>query len=259
MKKYKIPASIKLAQALLESNAGQSRLARMANNHFGIKCSRSWSGPCFNMDDDLPNEPFRQYATIMDSYNDHSLLLTQNARYSVLFKLDITDYKAWATTLQDAGYATDKKYASKLISLVEKYNLTEYDKKNAHTPDERRAIHLTTQYEFYKTFSGLLYVEAHEGDTYAGIAAELKFVSKNDLLKFNDATSSNTTLKTYEPVYLHEKKKKAEKPYYYHYVKDGETLHSISQLYGIQLKNLCKMNKKSTNFLPKEGDLLKLR
>ena len=129
MKTYKIPASIKLAQGLLESAAGQSRLAREANNHFGIKCKPEWTGAVIYMKDDGPNDCFRKYKKVKDSYKDHSLFLSKRVYYTSLFELDIHDYKAWAKGLQKCGYATDPNYANKLIKLIEQYQLYQYDAK----------------------------------------------------------------------------------------------------------------------------------
>ncbi|ANQ51058.1 glucosaminidase domain-containing protein [Flammeovirga sp. MY04] len=125
----KVPASITLAQGLLESGAGNSSLARATNNHFGIKCGGNWSGNTYKYDDDRPNECFRVYNSVLDSYEDHGNFLRTRSWYAPLFKLKITDYKGWAKGLKKAGYATDPKYPSKLINIIEKYRLYEYDKR----------------------------------------------------------------------------------------------------------------------------------
>ena len=128
MQEYKIPASIKMAQAILESGSGNGRLAREANNHFGIKCKANWTGKSVRHTDDAPDECFRMYDSAKESYNDHSEFLAYRPYYTELFKLDITDYKAWARGLKKAGYATDPKYADKLISIIERYELYKLDK-----------------------------------------------------------------------------------------------------------------------------------
>tara|TARA_B100000941_G_scaffold274251_1_gene235248 strand:+ start:615 stop:1361 length:747 start_codon:yes stop_codon:yes gene_type:complete len=128
MKRYKIPASITLAQGLLESSYGRARLAVEANNHFGIKCHKSWRGKKIYHDDDEKNECFRKYRNVSDSYRDHSLFLKNRSRYSSLFNLDIKNYRAWAKGLKKAGYATDPNYADKLISLIDRYELYRFDK-----------------------------------------------------------------------------------------------------------------------------------
>lgn len=127
MKEYKIPASITLAQGILESGAGKGRLCLEANNHFGIKCHTGWTGPSITHDDDALQECFRKYADPADSYRDHSKFLTSRSRYNDLFTLDIMDYKGWAQGLKNAGYATDPKYPSKLIGIIERYQLFLFD------------------------------------------------------------------------------------------------------------------------------------
>lgn len=129
MKHYRIPASITLAQGLLESGAGKSELARKSNNHFGIKCGGSWDGRSVRHDDDARNECFRAYKHPKDSYRDHSKFLRSGARYAFLFRLKITDYKGWARGLKKAGYATDPQYANRLINIIELYDLDKYDHK----------------------------------------------------------------------------------------------------------------------------------
>ncbi|MDR2953715.1 MAG: glucosaminidase domain-containing protein [Prevotella sp.] len=257
MKKHKIPASITLAQGLLESGAGNSDLATKGKNHFGIKCHPTWTGKRMYKADDLPNDCFRVYNSAEDSYEDHALFLKRD-RYSSLFKLDITDYPAWARGLQQCGYATDKAYANKLIKIIEDYELYLHDNtaigkgpividnivvpKYAHTP--------------YKTHN-LIYVEAKNGDTYEAIATEFQFKAK-DLYKYNEVPKG-FPLKDGDIVYFQDKKKKADKPYTQHIIKVGESMHSISQKYGIKVKNLYKMNKKDYEYVPVEGDILKLR
>lgn len=128
MRDYGIPASIKLAQGILESGSGSGRLCNLANNHFGIKCHNVWTGPSVSHTDDAPDECFRKYDNPFESYRDHSLFLTSRSRYNFLFELDKGDYVSWARGLRKAGYATDVKYPDKLIGLIERYNLYEYDK-----------------------------------------------------------------------------------------------------------------------------------
>lgn len=127
MKEYGIPASITLAQGILESGAGNGRLSREANNHFGIKCHKEWNGPSISHDDDAAQECFRKYSDPAESYRDHSLFLTSRSRYSSLFNLDKRDYNGWAKGLKSAGYATDPKYPAKLIGIIERYELYQYD------------------------------------------------------------------------------------------------------------------------------------
>lgn len=265
MKKYKIPASITLAQGLLESGAGMSSLAIGGNNHFGIKCHSDWKGETMLKDDDHRNECFRKYKKAEDSYHDHSMFLTQRSRYNFLFNLQGSDYKGWARGLQQAGYATDKAYANKLIKLIEDYELYKYDRgykeikgdkgnnkgKETSLPIEIRYTHTP-----YKTH-GLVYVIAENGDTYEAIAQEFGFKEK-DLFKYNEVPKGFPLVKG-DLVYFQNKKNKADKPYYEHVVKVGESMHSIAQLYGVKVKNLYKMNKVDYEYVPVEGDILKLR
>ncbi|MFS4417504.1 glucosaminidase domain-containing protein [Maribacter sp. 2307ULW6-5] len=127
MEAYGIPASITLAQGLLESGFGRGELAQKTNNHFGIKCHKGWEGDYDFHDDDAKGECFRKYNHPLESYRDHSLFLTTRSRYDFLFDYKVTDYKAWARGLKRAGYATDPKYPQKLISLIQKYQLYQYD------------------------------------------------------------------------------------------------------------------------------------
>lgn len=127
MRFFKIPASITLAQGILESGYGEGTLAKKANNHFGIKCHKGWKGKSITHDDDEKDECFRSYKNPLRSYRDHSLFLVDRDRYSSLFTLNRKDYKGWAVGLKAAGYATDPKYADKLISLIERFNLTRFD------------------------------------------------------------------------------------------------------------------------------------
>ena len=257
-KKYKIPASITLAQGLLESGAGQSDLARRSNNHFGIKCHSDWRGGRVYHDDDLRGECFRKYKRVEDSYEDHSKFL-KRSRYDRIFQLKITDYKGWARGLQKCGYATDRAYANKLIKVIEDYELYRYDTGKVHklTRQEKKKLRYpTVKYTIYRTY-GLLYVYAKENDSFDQIAQNLDFPVK-DLKKFNEVPE-DFPLQKGDIVYIEKKKKKADKPNYDHVVQVGESMHSIAQKYGIQIKSLYKMNKKDKDYVPEEGDVLKLR
>lgn len=260
MKKHKIPASITLAQGLLESGAGVSDLAKNGNNHFGIKCHKDWKGKTMKKDDDFKNECFRVYNSPEESFEDHSLFIRRD-RYKGLFLLEITDYRGWAAGLQQYGYATDKAYANKLIKIIEDYELYQYDKEGKRgTPKqpshkETRPAN-TYRHTPYKTHN-LIYIIAETGDTYDNIADEFGFKAK-DLCKYNEVPE-DFPLKKGDLVYFQKKKSKADKPYYEHVVLVGESMHSISQLYGIKVKNLYKMNKKDFDYVPEEGDVLRLR
>lgn len=256
-KRYRIPASITLAQGLLESGAGQSDLARRSNNHFGIKCHSEWRGGRVYHDDDLRGECFRKYKRVEDSYTDHSLFLTQRSRYSRLFSLNIKDYKGWAKGLQKCGYATDRAYANKLIKVIEDYQLYQFDRGAKAINKYRQENNIPIfKYQIYRTH-GLLYVYAKNNDSFEQIARNLGFKA-SQLKKFNEVPE-DFPLQEGDIIYLEKKKKKADKPNYDHVVQVGESMHSISQMYGIQIKSLYKMNKKDKDYIPEEGDVLKLR
>lgn len=258
-KKYKIPASITLAQGVLESGAGQSDLARRSNNHFGIKCHSDWRGGRVYHDDDLRGECFRKYKQVEDSYDDHSRFLAERPRYASLFQLNIKDYKGWAKGLQKCGYATDRAYANKLIKVIEDYELYRYDSAKGNKTVVKKTNQPSKQlarYTIYKT-NGLLYVYAKGNDSFEQIAESLGFRVK-DIKKYNEVPE-DFPLQKNDLVYLEKKKKKADKPNYDHVVQIGESMHSISQKYGIQIKSLYKINKKDKDYVPEEGDVLKLR
>lgn len=257
-KKYRIPASITLAQGLLESGAGQSELARKSNNHFGIKCHSDWRGGRVYHDDDLRGECFRKYKTPEQSYEDHARFLVERPRYASLFKLHPTDYKGWAKGLQKCGYATDRAYANRLIKLIEDYDLYRYDtaKSYSNTNKNKKRPSRISRYTVYRT-NGLLYVYSNGRDSFDDIAASLGFRVK-DLKKYNEVPE-DFPLQKGDIVYLEKKKKRADKPNYDYVVKIGDSMHGIAQKFGIQIKSLYKMNKKHKDYIPEEGDVLKLR
>ena len=250
-KRYKIPASITLAQGLLESAAGTSELARKSNNHFGIKCHNSWEGKRVYNDDDEKAECFRKYRNSKESYEDHALFLTKSPRYEKLFKLDITDYKGWAHGLKRCGYATDKAYASKLIQTIELYGLHRYDGKGLPR--------MPKGYEYHDMDSkwGLPYVVARDGDTQRLIAREFELYAYQ-IRRYNDFPRGYK-LKAGDIVYLKAKRRRAQKPYTTHTLQPGESLHDVSQKYGIKLKRLLSRNKISGERVPRVGDVLRLR
>ena len=259
MRKYNIPASITLAQGLLESGAGMSELTKRSNNHFGIKCHRSWTGGRVFAKDDTPNDCFRKYGHAEESFEDHSLFLVNGARYKFLFSLPPTDFKSWARGLQQSGYATDRAYANKLIKLIEDYELYRFDKVNYNRSvpmTDKGSSFQNWKHQPYKTH-GLVYVLAQKGDSYENIATEFNFNVK-DLLKYNEVPNG-FPLNEGDIVYFQKKKSRADKPYYEHIVQIGESMHSISQKYGLKVKNLYKMNKRDYEYVPEEGDVLKLR
>ena len=253
MKKYHIPASITLAQGLLESGAGQSALARKSNNHFGIKCGGDWEGKTVRHDDDARNECFRAYKHTKQSYEDHSKFLAGRSRYASLFKLDITDYKGWARGLKKAGYATDPNYAQRLINLIELYDLDKYDKKGGlkwmkENPNPHQPY----------IANGLLYIVVRGGDTWKAISKEFG-ISQSKLRKFNDLYKGYA-LKAGDILYLEQKNRRADKEHIVHVLRAGESMYGISQKYGVRLKNLYKLNKMDADSpAPKAGTILRLR
>lgn len=276
MREYRIPASITLAQGLLESGGGNSRLAREANNHFGIKCHREWTGATFLYDDDVKNECFRKYASAEESYNDHSLFLTLRPRYAELFKLDILDYAGWAHGLKQAGYATNPNYAQHLIRVIEENQLFLIDQAvvNEQTGITEEVIHqmeetyvAQTHREFKKIGDGpnhrtlylnnkKLFVFARANDTWFSIANDFD-IKLTRLMKFNDADYFQHPLIEGGLVYIQCKKARSTEKN--HQVRQGETLHTISQLYGIRLRSLARINGIDVLVQVKAGDLIKLR
>ena len=262
MHRWKIPASITLAQGIFESGAGQSELARKGNNHFGIKCN-GWEGRKVYHDDDARNECFRAYNSVFESYEDHSRFLVNGQRYRSLFNLKTTDYKGWARGLKAAGYATNPQYADRLIELIQLYKLYEYDTaKHAdrfmveHTKDHTvggAALHPI------KIFNKNYYLVARRGDTFRSIGEEVD-ISYRKLAKYNER-SKNDRLTEGEVIWLKKKQKKAPKDYKgrLHYVRQGESMYSIAQSYGIRLKSLYKMNHMSPDDDLRIGQGLKLR
>lgn len=260
MARYRIPASITLAQALLESRAGTSPLAVSGKNHFGIKCGSSWSGPYMLVDDDAKDEHFRVYQSVKDSYEDHSRFLRVNGRYANLFSLKMTDYKGWAYGLKAAGYATNPKYADILIQLIEDYDLSKLD----HFSDSRRwqkVMREEGNSEGYKVMmcNKNFYTIARQGDTFKSISKEMG-VSERRLRKYNEV-DRHYVLQEGDIVYFEKKQKRADKAYrgVYHRLKAGESLYSVSQHFGMRLKTLYSINNLSSDYMPKVDDLILLR
>jgi len=290
MNKYGIPASITLAQALLESGAGQSDLAKRSNNHFGIKCGSGWNGPSVSHDDDRKGECFRKYTYVSESYEDHSLFLKRD-RYARLYSLAPDDYKGWAKGLKACGYATLSTYADRLIKIIEDYNLHQYDYATSDLADnsyetgivdgdgfsfeydESGSTRVKGKYKQGKSsrysrnrdthpvysVNNLKCVVVRKGDTWYSIARE-KNIDLRKLLKYNEA-KVNTVLPVGMNVFLQKKRSKAEKQYcgYWHKVQFGETMYTISQKYGIRQKYLYKTNFKKKNFVPQRDDILLIR
>lgn len=244
MNRSRIPASITLAQGILESGNGNSDLATKANNHFGIKCHDDWTGPTMRQDDDEKNECFRKYKSADQSFKDHSDFLTSRKRYAFLFDYKITDYKAWALGLKQAGYATNPKYPQLLIKLIEDHNLSRFDKFGNKRMEDR------DQYGIFE-YNRIQTVTVKNNDT------PLKIAMKHNipvlrLLKYNDLKNENEVLKPGERFYLTPKRNKCNKKY--HIVKSGETFKDISNEYGVKLKLILKRNLAEENDKPIVGE-----
>lgn len=257
MLKYHIPASITLAQGVLESGAGKSELATRANNHFGIKCN-GWTGRKSYHDDDEMNECFRAYDNVYESYRDHSVFLTTSKRYSSLFELKLTDYKGWARGLKACGYATSPTYANKLIEIIQLYKLYQYDTAKDYDKFQTQQVKSGDNRQIY-AFNKNYYLKARRGDTFRSIAQEVG-ISYRKLAKYNERDKRDV-LEEGEIVWLKKKQNKAPKNYkgHLHYVKNGESMYSISQLYGIKLKKLYKLNDLPPTYQIRVGDALRLR
>jgi LysM repeat protein/transposase-like protein len=252
-----VPASITLAQGILESGVGKSPLAVEANNHFGIKCHKEWTGPTFTMDDDEKDECFRKYASVLDSYLDHAAFLKSRPRYADLFKLDITDYKGWANGLKAAGYATNPNYAPLLIKQIEELGLSQYDKmtpeqlaalRNTAPVSKPAAVESTTvvaaqaapvpcQPGVFKV-NKVKVVCAKTGDSPLSIAEEHGLYAYQ-VLKYNDLTEE-ARFTPGELIYLEAKRKRAEIAE--HVVSDFESVRDLSQRYGISTSAIRRKN-----------------
>lgn len=271
MERTGIPASITLAQGILESGCGESELALNANNHFGIKCHSEWEGPTYTMDDDEEDECFRKYKTPEQSWIDHSDFLTSRPRYAGLFSLKSTDYRAWAKGLKAAGYATNPKYAELLIKIIEEEELYKFDRLIKH-PDNR--VPSISAEEFAESVStqsrpgnvsyrnreemknGIICIEAIPGDTFEKIAGYYGIKLKK-LLQYNELQTPE--LKPGQMVYLKKKKTKAARGYEFHRVKPGDNLYDISQQYGVRLKNIIRFNYLTEDSPLTEGEKIFLR
>lgn len=263
MKEHGIPASITLAQGLLESGAGRSSLAVNGNNHFGIKC-HDWTGRKMYKDDDRRNDCFRVYNSARDSYEDHSAFL-KRSRYQRLYALNIRDYKGWAHGLKACGYATNPRYAQHLIEIIELYQLYVYDDGSTHhnrkVPSNKyQPVNPTTttaDHEYVITYNNKnYYVIARAGDTFKSIAPHVG-VSYSKLARYNERNKRDV-LTAGERVYLKKKRSKADKKYKkkYHVIQAGESIYTIAQYYGITLKAIYKKNGLTPDYTPRVGDKL---
>ena len=285
MERYGIPASITMAQGILESDSGNSRLSTSSNNHFGIKCKKSWRGDRVFHDDDAKGECFRAYPSVEASYQDHADFLDQSPRYDSLFAYPSDDYRSWARGLKACGYATAPDYAERLVKIIESMKLYLLDKENggkiymaakranANTegwfesntasPDEQinpNAFRVTVNshkgYGIYRS-NHTFYVVAKEGDTYQTIG-EVFHISARTLEKFNDV-AKGAQLHKGDIVYIERKKTQWLGNVMQHKVVREENLYSLSQSYGIRLKSLMKLNHLREGNDVKKGDIIRLK
>jgi len=274
--RHGIPASIILAQGLLESGAGRSRLAVEANNHFGIKC-HGWTGATIYHDDDEENECFRKYNNAIYSFEDHSAFLTGRQRYAFLFELEPTDFRAWAHGLRKAGYATNPRYAYKLIAIIEEFQLYRFDtmaatdvaqaKPSQPQPEvtverQRRnrtplsSISAYSPHEVMRV-NGVRFVVARAGDTFGSIADQFG-LRELQVLTFNEMPDGARP-EVGQRVFLDRKKRRAPRGFDSHVIRSGESLYSISQHYGIRLIRIFELNDMPLNEKAEVGQILRLR
>jgi len=283
MKRTGIPASITLAQGMIESDFGRSTLAREANNHFGIKCHNDWNGPVIRHHDDRRNECFRKYSHAEDSYYDHSDFLRNGSRYTSLFSLDPTDYKGWARGLKKAGYATNPDYANMLIRKIEENNLYYYDRGKTLSEKPASAAVLPVQQVKSPPVEDVLperqiadgsvvlpsrtqriiennriqYIIVKEGETIGMIEDEFQML-KWELSKYNELNNDFTPVAG-QLLYLQPKRDKAEPGKETHLVSEGDTMYSISQKYGVKVRKLYEYNRMSSGDEPIAGTKVWLR
>ena len=285
MERYGIPASITMAQGILESDAGNSKLSLSSNNHFGIKCKRHWTGAKVYHDDDAKGECFRAYSTVEASYQDHAEFLDSSPRYDSLFSYPTTDYRSWARGLKAAGYATAPDYAERLVAIIEKYKLYILDREDGlaiyssgrlarenadwfAVQRSSQALDVVAEDPFKVTINGhqgyniyrtnlVCYVISKQGDTYASIGKAFD-ISERWLRKFNDV-DNNYVLTAGSVVYIERKADRWRGGELMHTVRKGETLRSISQSYGIRMGRLAWINRIRPKQQLAEGKILKLR
>lgn len=255
MNQYGIPASIILAQGILESGSGQSDLAREANNHFGIKCHRDWNGRKVYKDDDAKDECFRAYRKAQESFDDHAEFLKTRSRYAALFELNPTDYKAWAKGLKKAGYATNPKYDKLLIDLIDRYQLHRYDvmQYNPDDQDDFQTVPLLVN----RSDNGVKYVIVRPGDSFERIA-ELTDRRVEELMEYNELRYDDS-LSVGQFLYLQPKRRRSARAHKTHKIAPGESMHQIAQRYAIRMSELYQRNQIKAGEQAAVGRVLKLR
>ena len=289
MERYGIPASITMAQGILESDCGNSWLSQASNNHFGIKCKRNWTGDVVYYDDDEKGECFRSYPSVEASYQDHAEFLDSQPRYDSLFSYAPNDYKSWARGLKAAGYATAPDYAQRLIRIIEESKLYLLDREDGLTiygaqtghltddwfsgqsnvdqaaaiasgavdPDDYRVtVNAHKGYNVYRT-NGVNYIVAKEGDTFESLA-EIFCISARNLRKFNDLKGKAQPVRG-EQIYIDRKQKRWEGNARHHIVTEGETVASVAQSYALREKALRKLNRLKAGAALRSGQTLRIR
>ena len=264
MQQYRIPASITLAQGLLESNAGRSRLATKANNHFGIKVGGSWTGPYVVQSDDRPNDRFRKYKSARESYIDHSKFLQQR-RYQSLYNLRPTDYKGWARGLKAAGYATNPNYADALIRVIEMYSLHQFDTGKYRSQTKSTAATKQTESDFFQQH--IVYKNNKNYFIVVEVGDDMATISQKTCVSLRKLYSYNDLPRDYSPtagdiIYLKKKRKCASREFRknpIHIVEVNQSLFDIAQLYGIRLESLCKLNGWDEPHAVQVGEILRIR
>lgn len=291
MERYGIPASITMAQGILESDCGNSRLSSQSNNHFGIKCKKNWTGEKIYHDDDAKGECFRCYPSVEASYQDHAEFLDAQPRYDSLFAYAPTDYKSWARGLKAAGYATAPDYAQRLVRIIEQSQLNLLDSPDgdrlyasrhnktgnpetwfseqssvgdlasggtAVDPDNYRVtINAHNGYNVYAT-NGVHYILAKENDTFENIGDKFRLSPRN-LRKFNDLTDKTAQPLTGEVVYIERKKKRWESNAQHHICRAGETAYAVGQSYAIRTRSIEKLNHLRPGDTLSEGQQIRIK
>ncbi|MFN2457420.1 MAG: glucosaminidase domain-containing protein [Chitinophagaceae bacterium] len=261
-----VPAAIKLAQGIHETEAGRSNLVLRSNNHFGIKCKSNWTGESVSHDDDARGECFRKYPNPLDSYKDHSDFLRASSRYTSLFELDPTDYESWAWGLKKAGYATNPKYPQIIIKLIQDYHLQDYTlialQRNGNSPElltksqsnDANSVNQNLYPEGIFKINETKVVFVPKGTSYLAIS-EQHNVPLHRLFEFNDMQEQEVALSN-QLIYLQRKRRTGVNEF--HKVSVGETLLDIAQVEGIRLENLLEYNYLKQGMQPKAGELLYL-
>lgn len=285
MQRSGVPASIKLAQGIHETGAGNSDLVKRSNNHFGIKCKSNWAGATVYHDDDERGECFRSYGSPLDSYKDHSDFLRKSARYEFLFSLDPEDYRGWAFGLKKAGYATNIRYSHILINLIEKYDLQQYtlialgkqEAGSVHwasvieepklapiTEAAREKIdgQASSSYSPHKAYPAGVFVINNTRVIFAPAGSSLRELAKSQglslerLLEFNELASQDRLVND-QLIYLQRKRKTGSSRY--HQLEAGQSLYDVSQLTAVRLQSLLEYNHLQKDMPVAEGQLIYLQ